>query len=407
VEYIDYVRDPNKGLVIRDRYKNAFPGEENSFFKNMVIFDHNGRIKAIYEKELYDLDFSELVSGQSREVKRSTFKGELLFTSALLNVTDPRRSKVCVVQDHNEHQLRDDEPSMGYSKFGALLQQLNLEVETLALGSQAIPNDCQLLMIAGPAKIFETHEVDKIDKFLNRGGRMLVLFNMSTVLIETRLESLLGTWGVAVGQNAVMDSPPANSTPERQAAYGFLIATNYPSPSHAITRHLLKSRLQLVFPRSILKKNPGRQDADAARVDELVASSSDGIATTTFDKNTPVPPPAPERGHAIPVIAAVEKGSIQGLSTDRGVTRIVVSGDSLFLGNTLLDAVENRDFAVLTLNWLLDRSKLMGGIGPRPVKEFNVLMTPVQMFTVRWILLAGLPGAVLGLGFLIWFRHRA
>ena len=58
-------------------------------------------------------------------------------------------------------------------------------------------------------------------------------------------------------------------------------------------------------------------------------------------------------------------------------------------------------------NWLLERTKLLKGMGPRPVTEFRLDLTRVQVKAVEWILLAGLPGAVLLLGVLVWLRRRS
>jgi ABC-type uncharacterized transport system involved in gliding motility auxiliary subunit len=85
----------------------------------------------------------------------------------------------------------------------------------------------------------------------------------------------------------------------------------------------------------------------------------------------------------------------------------VVVGESGFLGNQLIESLANRDFASLSVNWLLDRVMLMGGIGPRPITEYRLMMTREQVRSLRWILLAAIPGGVLLLGVLVWLRRRA
>ena len=105
-------------------------------------------------------------------------------------------------------------------------------------------------------------------------------------------------------------------------------------------------------------------------------------------------------------MAAVEKGSIKDVNLDRGSTRLVVTGDSFFLGNKLIEAAANRDFAWHSVNWLLDRSQLLGGIGPRKVTSYTLTITKGQTRNVRWILLAGVPGFIVLLGVMVWFRRR-
>jgi len=116
------------------------------------------------------------------------------------------------------------------------------------------------------------------------------------------------------------------------------------------------------------------------------------------------PDPRRDRRGIIPVAVAVERGGLR--SVEGGSTRIVVVGESVFLGNAMLENSINRDFAGNAINWLLDRPKLVG-IAPRPVREYLFQITDAQMQALQWILLAGLPGAALAVGLLVWIRRRA
>jgi len=85
---------------------------------------------------------------------------------------------------------------------------------------------------------------------------------------------------------------------------------------------------------------------------------------------------------------------------------MIVVGDSLFLGNLQIDSAANRDFAAAAVNWLLERTQLLTGMGPRPVKEYRIVMTRAQLHQAQWVLLGALPGSVLVLGGLVWLRRR-
>jgi hypothetical protein len=86
----------------------------------------------------------------------------------------------------------------------------------------------------------------------------------------------------------------------------------------------------------------------------------------------------------------------------------VAIGDSSVFANDALSqsASANRDFANLTLAWLLDRSQFLA-IGPKPLREYRLAMTGRQMRTLQVTVLAGLPGAALLLGVAVWFRRRS
>jgi hypothetical protein len=81
-------------------------------------------------------------------------------------------------------------------------------------------------------------------------------------------------------------------------------------------------------------------------------------------------------------------------------------GDSYFLGNGWIKMESNAEFASYAVNWLLDRSQLLEGIGPRPMKEFRLSLTQSESRTVHWLLLGALPGSVLLVGVLVWLRRR-
>jgi hypothetical protein len=136
--------------------------------------------------------------------------------------------------------------------------------------------------------------------------------------------------------------------------------------------------------------------ADAPKVDELAFSSPQ--STLMGD------PAAPPRRY--PLIVAIEQKAVPGVANTRGTTRMIVTGDSTFLDNQMIESGVNRDFAGYAANWLLDRTVLLEGIGPRPVTEFRLTMTRVQQTNVRWLLLGALPGGVLAFGWLVWLARR-
>ena len=105
-------------------------------------------------------------------------------------------------------------------------------------------------------------------------------------------------------------------------------------------------------------------------------------------------------------MVAVEQKPVAGVANARGNTRILVVGDSFAFGNQSIKSLDNSDFIGYAANWLLDRTTLLQGIGPRPVTEFRLLMTRAQRREVRWLLLGALPGAVLLFGCLVWLARR-
>jgi hypothetical protein len=394
VKEVDYLQDPGAGELLKQNYKFSFVRD-----KNILIFESNRKVKTVLEKELSEYDWSGLVSGTTNEIKRTGFKGEQLFTSAIRSVTDSRQTKAYFLRGHGEVDPANDDPNDGYSKFADLLKQNSIVWERLALsGSTEIPTDCQLLIIPGPREPCNPGEVEKFEKYLDQGGRVLALLG-TTTKPRSDVFGFKGTfakWGVDLGENWIIDTGHSIA-----GGYGFL-TTNF--ISHPIVKPLYDSYLYLVLPRSVEKQKSAKETADAAKVEVLFSTGPAGRVITTIRNGIPNPT-THDRIGSIPLAVAVEKGSIQGVTASRGSTRMVIVGESLFLNNSGIMSANNYDFAQLALNWLLDRPWLLN-IGPRPNREIVLAMTKSQMETTRWILLGGMPGGILVFGLLVWWQRR-
>lgn len=395
IRHVDYYRNPGAATIFKEKYALSFPTvKDEVYFKNLVLFDCQGRIKTVQERQMSDHDFSGLISGRTREIKRTAFLGEVLFTSALISVTEPAASKACFLKGHGELNPTVQEDWSGCAQLAALLRQNNVEVDGLVLKDEDAVNDCDLLVIPGARDRFLPEELDRLDHYLRQGGRLLVLLQP---LARTGLESVLARWGVEVGENLVFDE--ANTYTKDD-----FITTNF--YSHPITRPLAGSTLHVPSPPcTVAPIARGSTDADAAKVEVLVETSPSGVAITSIREGVPYRTPGDRQG-SLPLAVAIEKGGLQGVNASRGTTRIVVVGDCRMLANKGLDSAANMDFAAQSINWLLDRSRLMGGISPRPFIDYQLVLSRSEVVVLRWILLAAIPGGILLIGFLIWARRR-
>jgi len=389
VEFIDYLRNSRGAALVKAQYRLSTSADAD-----LVIFDCEGRHRVVNARELSDYDLSGAF--RNEPVKRTGFKGEQFFTSALLSVTDPKPLKAYALAGHKEHDLTSEDSTQGYQNFASLLREKNITIEPFSLLTNDVPEDCSLLIIAGPRNRIPSQELERIDAYLKRGGRVFALL-LSTLLPDARksgLERLLAEWNVEVGDNLVIDQSQT-----RAGAARILLVSEF--GGHPIVNPLRGARLGLVMPRSVRQRAADPRGADAVKVDELAFTSASGVALA----NVAGSEGPTETNGVISLIVAAEKGTVSGVSPDRGATRLVVVGESIFLANGLIEAEANRDFASLAVNWLLERGHLLD-IGPRPLREYQVSLTVAQRRNLRWILLGAMPGSVLFLGLLVWVRRR-
>lgn len=391
IQIIDYNRDPGAAQQLKLKYR--FLASPTA--KSLIIFDAGqGRVKPVDGAAIAQYALERVPNETQREFRRKpvAFAGERAFDSALIFVSNPAPFQTWFLIGHGEHQIDDGDDSVGYVKFASALRENYIQplpVNLLGTNAPLDPQHCNLLVIAGPNSKLEPSELARIDQYLNQGGRLFALFSVLSLKNgDTGLEPLLAKWGVNVTTNIISEHP------DHSIAGSDVIVDTF--GNHPIVNPLQDLRLQLILPRSIGKIHSRSQAPDAPHVEELAFSSPN-----SFIKDT-----NPRDHQAFPLIVAVEKGDIKGLTTERGTTRIVVSGDSIFLANHQIDSAANRDFGVLAANWLLDRPQLLEGVGPRPVTEYKLLMTRSQLQGAQWILLAAMPGSILGLGSLVWLRRR-
>lgn len=395
LEVIDYMRDSASAQGVKLKHKLS----END--RDVVIFESQGRFKVVYQGELSDIDIQPLIRGESKEIKRTSFKGEAMFTSAILNVISARQPKAYFLEGHGEHTPESDDGLMGYSRFAGVLRENNVNLDRLRLeGPQDIPVDCSLLIIAGPRTVLQKEVLDKISRYLKQGGRLFVMFfSTAGTPKPTGLETLLSEWGVTVGENVVIDEKNAVSDTKDD----FVTST---FGTHPLVKPLLHGfQLYTILPRSVAKDLRSAAGADAPQVEQLLYSSKDGRIVTDIRPNGSWPNAKDFIGN-VSLMVAVEKGGIRNVSADRGTTRIVVTGESLFLGNNSIDREGNRQFATHAINWLLARNDLLVAVPPRPMSEYKLTMTDAQMSSVSWILMGTLPGSILFIGSLVWLRRR-
>ncbi len=382
IDTVDYLRDAGAAQKVKAQYKLTFPSATN-----MIIFDCEGKKSLPVDGNMLTrYVFEETPNEEAPYRKRPVeFNGERMFTSALLAVSSTNQPKAYFLEGHGEHPFNSADETYGYQNFSTIVaQQVVLPRPLRLVGTNTIPTD-GLLIIAGPRQRFDPSEIARIDDYLTQGGRLLVLFNFYGADKETGLEKLLAKWGVEVGSEVIKD-------PDRTYSKSDIVVEI--TSKHPLVNALMTMQLQLIEPRAIGKLRIPNAPADAPLVEEVASSGPRAY-----------PEAEPRRTGRYPLMVAVEKGAIKGVITERGAKRIVVAGDSFFLTNRQIGAAANGDFVNCAVNWLLARTELLD-VGPHPIVNFRITMTVKQMQRAELVLVAGMPGAMLLLGGLVWLRRR-
>jgi hypothetical protein len=117
----------------------------------------------------------------------------------------------------------------------------------------------------------------------------------------------------------------------------------------------------------------------------------------------------PNRDHMgpLPLAVAAEKGGVADRRVKMDTSRLVAIGNAEFFSNNAYRLTEgvNLDFAINSLNWLLDREELVG-IPPKEKKSIALSLNETQLRNLALAVMVGVPGFVALLGLLNWLQRR-
>jgi len=331
------------------------------------------------------------VGNRKEEAKSLSEEG---ITGALIRDLKGSSRNLCFVAGSGEHQIEDTERT-GFSILKELLAKDNYGAKTINLLQKAeVPSDCTVLVAGGPTADYQQPEVDAIKKFIEGGGRALIMLEpplkagRTQIADNDALGNLLQSWGVTLDKNLVLDTNPigqlAGLGPE------IVLVTKY--PSHPIVNDLKRTATGFPVTRSMQIKN-----ADKTTVEKLIESSEGSMASTNMSAPSMDDPKNKQGPFTIGVAGTYKAGENSG--------RFVVIGCARWAENSFLGFNGNHDLAMNTINWLSSDEDLIS-IRPKEQEDRRITMTRSQLTWVRNTSQFLLPLGVVIAGMFVWLRRR-
>ncbi len=323
-------------------------------------------------------------------------------TNTILKVTREVKKVIYFISGHGERSIDDDDTS-GFSAIKEAITVENYEVKELqTLREEKIPDDCEVLVIAGPEKDLFQAEHDMIAGYLTAGGKVLIL--LEPILDLPLLYSIATSYGIKIGNDLIIDR------------FGRVLAGNFLTPvvnqygDHPITDGF---RLPSFFPqtRSVTRIE---DTSDDVTVGILASTGNSAYAETNIDAiidegKTQFEEESDIAGPIDIAIVATKEVEPSPMDEPTGLQKqnssVVVFGDADFASNAYLNLSGNRDLVMNTINWLAEEEDLIA-IRPKDTFMQPVILTARQGRIAFWLPVIGLPAIVGALGVAVAIHRR-
>jgi len=339
---------------------------------------------------------------------------ERAITTGLKTVASAGQFKVYFTTGHGELDL-DRVDKIGISRLRVSLEGAGIAVEPLRLMdalNTGIPDDANALIIAGARTPFVEAEVQLINDFLQRGGRLAIftdppLVDIGTSLTNTFLEEgsafseyLWDEFGIRVRDSVVI---------ETRLAIGneFTLLVDQIAP-HQMLADVRDAQIVMQFVRAIeLAETPTVRQGRYQRAPLLYSSDGsfaesnlEGILSDSqiaFDQGEDTPGPL--------LLAATARYSVE--SQEETKPRVIVIGDSDVFKNDFVEEYPGNTFLWTdTVDWL---TGFVDAVSFSPVSDptrLAVVVSDRERTTIATITMVILPGLVLLAGGAVWWYRR-
>jgi len=373
-----------------DQYANLSPMVHVRY----VDPDKNPELAADVRGKAYGTAILQ-IGDRKEEAKRLTEEG---MTGAFIRDLKTSIRTVCFVEGSGEHQIEDTDKT-GYSRFKELLGRDGYQAKSVNLLTKAeVPSDCTVLVVGGPEADYQLPEVDAIKKYVEGGGRALVLLDPALkmggldIWDNEALSMVLEAWGITPVKDLILDLNPIGQL----AGLGPQVALVTSYDSHAIVNDMKRRATGFPLVRSLETKN-----GDKTAVQKLFGSSDSSLATKKL--NSPAIDPTDPKNIKGPLTIAAAGTYNTGKENSQG--RFVVIGSSAWAANNFIGFNGNPDLALNTINWLASDEDLIS-IRPKDREDRRITLTQAQM---RWLRITSqflLPLLIVVGGVAVWWRRR-
>jgi ABC-type uncharacterized transport system involved in gliding motility auxiliary subunit len=278
----------------------------------------------------------------------------------------------------------------GYGRLSAALDGENWTVGAVALLDGGVPEDTEVLVVAGPRHDFLPHETDAVARYLHAGGGVLMLLDPAPL---PNLGRLLASMGVRLGDDFVVDRERRLLGTDGLAAVVETFKDGNDVSGPIDTGVVLPSARTV----DVVEEVQGVDAESVARTGETSWAIADPARARAGDE-----PSAAKRDRRGPASVVVIAELGPETDPDRRRGRLVVVGDADFASDAYLELLGNRDLALNAVAWA-GREDALAGVRKKRVPEIirplsPLVLTEAQARSLFLTTVVAQPGLILLIG---------
>ena len=318
--------------------------------------------------------------------QRNEIITETQLTNSIEQIKRNRTTYIYLLQGHGEANSRSVE--RGIAQIVSRLEKKGNIVSELNLASTGkIPNNADLIIIAGAIAKLLSAEVTSLQTYLSAGGNLLLLLSPN---VDIGITPLLREWGVELDDKLVVDGSGSGNM--MGFGPGVVIVNDY--GNHPITADFGNGIS--IFPESRplkIEEKTGVETTPLAITNEKTWAENDlKNEEITFDSTKDLSGPLN--------IAIALKRELPVNS------RMVIFGSSTFATNGWFEQQLNSDLLINSINWLVDKEQSVLAIQPRESTNRRINLSFAQIRLINWLALSIFPLLPSIVAVFMWYKRR-
>ena len=324
-------------------------------------------------------------------------------TNGIIKVTRAEKKTVYFLEGHGEPSISEMQEPRGYGQIKTALDNESYEVKPLVLSEGvAVPDEANLLIVAGAERSLLPHETQAIDAYLKKGGHALFLLNPRAT---PELMTYLQQWGVQVGNDVIVDEQLQLLKGRTFSLTPFV--TTY--GAHPITEELSRRGAAALttygVSRSVEPQPDGKKGVTPVSLAKTGPNSwAETDLDSVFQKQTARLDEQDRKGPVSLAVAVTANLKDMGADHD-GTARLVVFGDAVFANNQFISQYFNRDLLLNTVGWLVGEEGLIS-MRARTMRASRVQFSAEQGTVIFYLSVLILPELLLIAGLAVWWQRR-